>query len=185
MIDERTLSDIYKKHGRELLAYICGFVRGTETAEDILHDAFVRLIRYSQNHPFDENNIRAFLYKIARNLCIDYSRKSRKHQESSLVENVEYAGSRTQQDDVEYNELKRRVDGLVDAKDPVSRSVYIMRTELSLPYEEIAENLGISERTAKRKMRNMLEYLAESLEKYGFKLLLLFFLALIAVKIVL
>ena len=118
-------------------------------------------------------------------LCIDYSRKSRKHQESSLVENVEYAGSRTQQDDVEYNELKRRVDGLVDAKDPVSRSVYIMRTELSLPYEEIAENLGISERTAKRKMRNMLEYLAESLEKYGFKLLLLFFLALIAVKIVL
>jgi len=184
MIDNRTLSEIYDKHARELFVYIYGFVRSRETAEDILHDAFVRLMRFSSNHPLDESNIRAFLYKIARNLCIDHVRKNRKKQESPLHDNIEYTGLRTVQEDLEYNDLRQRVAELVDKKDPISRSVFIMRTELSLTYEEIAKNLGISERTAKRKMKSMLEYLAESLEKYGYKFLLLILLALIAVKIV-
>jgi len=184
MIDERTLGDIYARHARELLAYICGFVRIRETAEDILHDAFVRLIRYSRDYPLDDRNIRAFLYKTSRNLCIDHARKMRKTRESQLLDNIEYDGARYEREQVEYEELKQHIDRLVDEKDTVSRSVYIMRTELSLPYEEIAENLGISERTAKRKMRAMLEYLAKSLEKSGFKLLFLFFMALIFIRIV-
>ena len=108
----------------------------------------------------------------------------RKARESQLLDNIEYDGVRNEQEQVEYEELKQRVDRLVDEKDNVSRSVYIMRTELSLSYEEIAENLGISERTAKRKMRAILEYLANSLENSGFKLLFLFFMALIFIRIV-
>jgi RNA polymerase sigma-70 factor (ECF subfamily) len=184
MIDNNTLSDIYDKHARELFVYIFGFVRSRESAEDILHDAFVRLIRFSRDHPLDERNIRAYLYKIAKNLCIDHVRKNRNKQESTLHDNIEYTGSRTVQEDVEYNDLRQRVAGLIDKKDPVSRSVYIMRTELSFTYEEIAKNLGISERTAKRKMKAMLEYLAESLEKHGYKLILLILLALMAANIV-
>lgn len=184
MTDERLLKEIYERYARELISYIYGFVRVRETAEDILHDAFVKLIKYSRDYSLDERNIRAFLYKTARNLCIDDSRKNRKKQESRLEENIEYAGARDDQESVEYKELRQYVDRLVDEKDPVSRSVYIMRTELSLPYEEIAKNLGISERTVKRKMRAMIEYLADSLEKSGFKLLFLFFMALILIKIV-
>lgn len=184
MIDNNTLSDIYDKHARELFVYIFGFVRSRESAEDILHDAFVRLIRFSRDHPLDERNIRAFLYTISRNLCIDHVRKNRNKVESSLHDNIEYTGSRSAQEDIEYDDLKRRVAELVDARDPVSRSVYILRTELSLTYEEIAKNLGISERTAKRKMKSMLEYLAESLEKHGYKILLLIILAFMAIKIV-
>ena len=184
MIDDRTVSNLYDLHGRELLIYIYGFVRSRETAEDILHDAFIKLIRYSLNHPVDESNIRAFLYRISRNLCIDYSRKHQREHEASLHENIEYPGSDALQRDVEYNELRQKVDDLVAKKDPLSRSVYIMRNELSLTYEEIAKNLGISERTAIRKMKAMVEYLSESLEKYGFKLFLLILLAVIALKIV-
>lgn len=184
MIDDRTLSDIYDKHARELFVYIYGFVRSRETAEDILHETFVRFMRFSREHILDESNIRAFLYKISRNLCIDHLRKNRKKQEFPLHDTIEYPGSHTAQDDVEYDELRQIVAELVEKKDPVSRSVYIMRTELSLTYEEIAKNLGISERTAKRKMKAMLEYLAESLEKHGYKLLLLILLAFMALQIV-
>lgn len=182
MIDNLLLSDIYDRYGSELLIFIAGFVRNRDTAEDILHDAFVRLIRYSQNYPLDESNIRAFLYKTARNLCIDHARRNRLRRESTLEDTVEYTGSRTLHEDVEYNELRHTVEELLDKKDPIARSVYIMRTELTLPYREIAKILGISERTAKRKMKAMLEYLAVSLEKSGFKLLFLICVALIAFK---
>ncbi|OHD65287.1 MAG: hypothetical protein A2176_15230 [Spirochaetes bacterium RBG_13_51_14] len=184
MIDDRTVSDIYQKHIKELLVYVCGFVKVKETAEDILHDAFVRLIQYSLKYPLDESNIRAFLYKTARNICIDYMRKNRKKHETPLHDNIEYTGSRSMHEDVEYNELKQRVAELIEKKDPISRSVYIMRIELSQTYEEIAKNLGISERTAIRKMKSMLEYLSETIEKHGFKIFFIILLAVIIAKFV-
>ncbi len=183
MIDNKTLSDIYDRHHHELFVYICGFTRMPELAEDFLHDAFVRLIRYSQKYPLDPGNIRAFLYRTARNICIDHARRNRRLAISPLPENLE-SGAGAPQEDLELRELRSRVDSLVDARDPESRSVYLMRTELDMPYQEIAEALGISERTAKRKMRSMLEYLADSLEKSGFRLFMLFLLALLAVLIV-
>jgi len=184
MIDNKTLSDIYDRHHHELFVYICGFTRMPEAAEDLLHDAFVRLIDYSRKYPLDEKNIRAFLYTTARNLCIDHARRNRKLDVSPLPENLESGGS-APQDELELRELRLKVQSLVDGRDPVSRSVYLMRTELEMPYQEIAEALGISERTAKRKMSSILEYLADSLEKSGFKLLILVLLALLAVLIVL
>jgi RNA polymerase sigma factor (sigma-70 family) len=180
MIDNKALSDIYDRHNRELFVYICGFTGSPETAEDLLHDAFVRLIRYSQQYPIDESNIRAFLYRTARNLCIDLARRDRKMSFSPLEENLESGGSNTMEDDLEYRELRRKVQSLISDKDPISRSVFLMRTELAMQYQDIAKNLGISERTAKRKMGAMLEYLAESLEKSGFKLMMLILMALLA-----
>lgn len=185
MIDNKLIQEIYHKYGRELLIYICGFVIIRETAEDLLHDAFVRLIMFSLNHQVDESNLRAYMYRIARNICIDYIRKNRKKHEAELHEHIEYTRSQSIHEEVEYNELKQKVSELVDKKDPVSRSVYIMRTELNMPYDEIAENLGISERTAQRKMKGMLEYLTDSLEKYGFTLLLLLWMAVLIARIVL
>ncbi len=183
MIDNKTLSDIYDRHHHELFVYICGFTRMPEVAEDFLHDAFVRLIRYSQKYPLDPDNIRAFLYRTARNICIDHARRNRKLDISPLKDNIESAGS-VPEDDLELRELRSKVNSLVDDRDQVSRSVYLMRTELEMPFQDIAEALGISERTAKRKMSSMLEYLADSLEKAGFKLFIFFLLSLLAILIV-
>lgn len=184
MIDRNTVRDIYDRHARELMVFIRGFVRIQETAEDILHDAFVRMMRYSEHHPLDTGNIRSFLYRTARNLCIDHARRSRRIGFSPITGDLE-SGHREPQEEIEYGELRRKVEELLDRTDPVARSVYLMRTELEMPYRDIAETLRISERTAKRKMSGILEYLAESLEKSGFLLVMIPFLALMALRIVL
>jgi RNA polymerase sigma factor (sigma-70 family) len=183
MIDSKTLSDIYDRHHHELFVYICGFTRLPEVAEDFLHDTFVRLIRYSQKYPLDPSNIRAFLYRTARNICIDHARRNRKLDISPLKDTIKPEGGGLQEE-LELQELRGKVASLVDSQDQVSRSVYLMRTEMDMPYQEIAKALGISERTAKRKMSSMLEFLAESLEKAGFKLFMLILLSLLAILIV-
>jgi RNA polymerase sigma factor (sigma-70 family) len=184
MIDSTTLGGIYDRHSRELFVYICGFTRDPETAEDLLHDTFERLIRYSMKYTLDLGNVRAFLYRTARNLCIDRSRRRPERDATGLPDNLSSA-SRSPHDELVTRDLMERVRALVDGKDPLSRSVYLMRTELELPYADIADALGISVRTAKRKMQAMLEYLADSLQKYGYMILLLILLALLAFSIVL
>jgi RNA polymerase sigma factor (sigma-70 family) len=183
MIDGTTLGGLYDRHSRELFVYICGFTRDPQAAEDLLHDTFERLIRYSMKYPLDLGNIRAFLYRTARNLCIDRSRRRPEREASAISDNHPAAGGGPHEE-LERRELREQVRSLVDAKDPLTRSVYLMRTELDRPYEDIAEALGISVRTAKRKMQAMLEYLADALEKLGYTILLLILLALLAASFV-
>jgi RNA polymerase sigma factor (sigma-70 family) len=184
MIDSTTLGGIYDRHSRELFIYICGFTRDPEAAEDLLHDTFERLIRYSMKYTLDLGNVRAFLYRTARNLCVDRARRRPERETSALPDNLSSTAV-SPYDELVNRDLMERVCALVDARDPLSRSVYLMRTELDLPYDDIADALGISVRTAKRKMQAMLEYLAESLQKYGYMIFLLILLALLAFSIVL
>jgi RNA polymerase sigma factor (sigma-70 family) len=183
MIDSTTLGGIYDRHSHELFVYICGFTRNPDAAEDLLHDTFERLIRYSMKYPLDLGNIRAFLYRTARNICIDRARRRPERNAAALFDTIPSPDGGPDRE-FEARDIREKVGALVASKDHVSRSVFVMRTEMELPYAEIAVALGISERTAKRKMQAMLEFLADSLEKYGYMILLMILLAWMALSFV-
>ncbi len=55
-----------------------GYVLKDETqAEDIAQDTFVRLARKAEDWTTDGPSLRSWLYRVARNLCIDYMRRQR------------------------------------------------------------------------------------------------------------
>ena len=167
-MDQRTLTEIYDRHCRELLVYIRGFVKSPEQAEDLLHDVFVRLIQYSQDHDIDSSRVRALLYRISHNLCVDFLRQNSRSRTTSLDQVTAPDTSPSVESNIDRDELFRNIGELVSTRDHLSRSVFYMRTELEMTYAEIALNLGISERTAKRKMRAILHFLSGELEKTGF-----------------
>jgi RNA polymerase sigma factor (sigma-70 family) len=167
MLDNKKISELYDALAKELLIYIYSFVRSQETSEDILHDAFIRLLIHAKDDSIVENNLRAMLYKIARNLCIDHLRKKNRGIEVELNESIE-SSENEPIDDLNAKYLHEKIDSILKSCDPVSRSVFIMKKELMLTYESIALRLGISERTAKRKMRQITEKLVTGLKKCDF-----------------
>ena len=70
MLTEKEISSIYDTYAQELYVYIRSFVHD-QGAEDVLHDCFERLMRYSLDNDVDMTTVRPFLYAIARNRCID------------------------------------------------------------------------------------------------------------------
>lgn len=168
MLEEKELSIIYKKHSTELLTYIYSFVRSRDTSEDILQEAFERLIRYSREHYVDLATVRPFLYKICRNRSIDHIKKNGRISTSNIDDHQDISNGEDLLADIERRELLDRVHDLIDRKDPLTRSIFYMKAELDKTYIEIAEALGVSERTTKRKMHALLEYLSEELDKTGF-----------------
>ena len=168
MISQETLHDLYNAHSRELFIYILGLVHDHETAEDLLQDVFVRLIRYSMKKTPDMTHIRAMLFRIARNASIDYLRRK----ETVRFEPIDSEHTAQREDSageaLELDDLQRIIDEHLSGFDEISRSVFTMRVELEYTYGEIAELLGISERTAKRKMKAVLVSLGDSLEKKGY-----------------
>ena len=75
MIDPDEITRLYDRHASELMAFIFAHVKSRETAEDLLHDTFINLMRFSHERTIDYSNLRALLYKIARNLSIDHLRR--------------------------------------------------------------------------------------------------------------
>lgn len=67
-----TLTGLYLRHFSELRAFLLRRVGCRETAAELTHDTFIRVMSYESGEPVQ--NSRALLYRIAGNLAIDHHR---------------------------------------------------------------------------------------------------------------
>ena len=73
--DKKTLEQIYNGFYDKIYSFIFFKVNNQEKAEDLAGEVFIKFIDYLKDHDID--NVNALLYKIARNLIIDDSRKKK------------------------------------------------------------------------------------------------------------
>ncbi|MBN1531578.1 MAG: sigma-70 family RNA polymerase sigma factor [Spirochaetes bacterium] len=167
MISERRLLEIYRLHKKELFHYIFRMISSAETAEDVLHDCFERLIQYSQRYDLEDVNLRSFLYKTAHNLAVNHLQKENRYQRVEFDDAVAPGRPDETAARLELDELNREIYRFLGQSDPVARSIFIMRKEQGMQVGAIAESLGISEKTVRRKINGLLERMYEQLKKMG------------------
>ncbi len=168
MLEENQLVETYRKISRELYIYIYRLTGSSETSEDLLHDCFVNLIKYSKNHKIETKNIRAFLYKTAHNLSVNYLKRRANIEFSPIETSGNFSTKDNVTSEIEHQELNDKITQLLSGLDSVSRSIFIMRKEHGMSIQEIAENTGKSERTVSRHLRKVINHLENGLKKSGF-----------------
>lgn len=68
------ISKFYEQYSKEVYLYTFSLCKNSHLAEDIMQEAFVRAILYlDDNH----DNIKFWLFRVCRNLYIDYVRKNK------------------------------------------------------------------------------------------------------------
>ena len=82
-MDECAFGMFYQRTSRPLLRYLVAVTRQPDLAEDILQEAYCRLLT-AQRHGIDEQQTRAYLFRIATNLVRD---RWRRRKELPLPEN--------------------------------------------------------------------------------------------------
>lgn len=96
--DDSALEEMVKLYGDSLVRFVYCFVKDSCVAEDVVADTFATLI--FKRKRFDERAaFKTYLYKIARNKCIDFLRFNRRFVPLSDFENTLYGG------DVESNSV--------------------------------------------------------------------------------
>ncbi len=132
---------------------------GASDEDDIVQDVFIKL--FTNLHRIDPpENLRAYLYRIARNRCYDEFRRTPRDEALSLDDEpvqlwVSFTVSDSQPapDDVTHwllleLEVREAMDKLPD----VQRQVLILYAEEGLTYAEIAAIMGVSVGTVKSRM---------------------------------
>jgi RNA polymerase sigma-70 factor (ECF subfamily) len=73
---KRLIQEWYFQHSDEIYRFILMLIHDHEQAKDLMHDTFLKSY-YSLDHYQGRTSVKNWLYRIARNLAIDYKRKTR------------------------------------------------------------------------------------------------------------
>lgn len=76
--DPAALGEMYARHSTAMLAFLRRRVTSPQTAEDLLHETFLRALNRLSRFEDQGHDLRPWLMTIARNLVIDHYRSGRR-----------------------------------------------------------------------------------------------------------
>ena len=176
--DTRAFEHLLRRHRKPVYNFLYRQMGNSALAEDLLQEVFLRIIRSSARYT-RKAKFTTWMYTIARNLCVDQSRRAKHRKVASLDKTLgaDPDGRRTLGDMVEHKgpavdrqvigrQLQGHLREAIDSLSEEQREVFQMREYLNLPFKEIAEIVGVPENTVKSRMRYALEHLRGQLEEY-------------------
>lgn len=75
-LEEKALAAIYDEYSNALYRYALRLLGDEQSAEDVVAETFYRLLRAFSAGGGPRQHVRAYLYRIAHNLVIDYFRRA-------------------------------------------------------------------------------------------------------------
>lgn len=152
--------DIEQQYDK-LLRYCYMKLRDRTLAEDITQETFIRFFESKDYHSIGKEM--AYLYTIARNLCIDSFRK----QKEELIEDLpakiqEMPESR---DKVESIVDRVSIEQALDRLTADEREAVVLRFSGELSVEDIAKSMDISRFAVRRRILSALEKLRKEMER--------------------
>jgi RNA polymerase sigma factor (sigma-70 family) len=138
-------SEIYREWFSKLQRSLAVRLRCTDTASDIAHEAFARLLAASSVGAI--HNPLGFLYRVAGNLAIDYGRATSRARRQVLDTGVWEAlpAENAAPDDMAYSrQCLDRLEQAIAALPPQCRRVFVLCKFEGYSHDEIAASLHIS-----------------------------------------
>jgi RNA polymerase sigma factor (sigma-70 family) len=163
---EPAFDELYRRHAGAVLALLGGlFPRDEHAARDGLQEAFLRvhagLAGFEAGRP-----LRPWVLRIARNVGLDIlKKKGPLLAEPALLDGMGRATGDAPADALERKETAARLREAVDGLPTEERVVLVLRHELGQRFEEIADVVGCSVRTAKYRMKSALQRIGRRLER--------------------
>lgn len=144
---------LFRNYYRPLCIYALHYLHDVEQVEDVVQDCFLRLLE-ATNEP---QNSRAWLYTAVRNRCIDLLR-----QHNPLLTDIQpkdldglISDDEAQERSFSEARLWEAIDGLPSR----CREIFLLSKRDGLTYREIAQRLGLSEKTVEHQVSKALKRL--------------------------
>ncbi|MFH1843128.1 MAG: RNA polymerase sigma factor [bacterium] len=173
-------SEVYERHGTEVLAFLKRRLWNREEAEDLCQETFIRAFN-AQDNLLDSSKLRSYLLRIANNLMLNHIRRHNVVTSvSNLGENADleaYANPRqvSPAAAAEWSEFHQKLHEQLAQLPSGHRQAFELGVLQRQPYADIARELGWSVakvkvtifRARKQLMDGLREYRPESKSAVG------------------
>lgn len=154
--DPAAAGELAELYYGDILRYCLFHVPDRSLAQDAVQETFLRVFRYFDGY-IHRGNFRAFLYKVAANVCIDICRKKTWEPIPKQVP-FEEKGLKEEEDREDFRRL-------VELLPEELREIVILRFSQELKLREIARVTGLPMRTVQSRLRKALNLLKQELER--------------------
>lgn len=160
-INESYFLEAYDQYADAIFRYCFYRVYDRELARDLMQEVFARAWkRIVDGERID--NVKAFLYTVARNIVIDHSRRKKALSLDELMEQGFDAG-----DDIRHSVANAAdvsiVLGALDQFDDTTRDLITLRYIEGWRVKDIAQSLGISQTSASVRLHRAMNMLKKQL----------------------
>lgn len=170
--DHLAFKELVERHQNAVIGTVAKMLGNSSDAEDISQQVFLRIWRNAKRYR-PEAKFTTYLFTITRNLVFNETRRRGRKKEVSADEREENShhlieDSPARQPDAEtlQAELQQAVDDAIASLPEAQRLAVVLRRYDQLPYEEIAELLGLSLSAVKSLLFRARTSLRETLSGY-------------------
>lgn len=176
--DSAAFTVLFRRYEGQVFRFVLRRTGSRARAEELAQEVFFRMVRRAPSYE-PTAKFRTWIFTIARNLCIDESRKAERGRMVSFDEPVTEDGSATRGDFLADASL-RPADGepiraqfraaLLAALQTIpdeQREVFELRVIADLRFPEIAQMLGLNLETVKARFRYACQRLRVALGEYA------------------
>ena len=143
---------------RELVSFLSARLGNAHAAEDVVHDAYVRVLERTAGEPIEQP--RAFLYRTALNLVIDGHRRNTLRQVEPLdvLDTEEQFFSPSPQVLMDHGQRLEMLQRALAELPAACRDSFLLRKLEGLSHLEIAERLGVSRSVVEKNIVNAIKH---------------------------
>lgn len=149
-MNQNLVESCYDKYRVGIFRYALSITKDPCMAEDVMHDTFVKML--AQRVSCASGKEQAWLFRVARNLCLDLMRKAKREKKNipaQISEEEEYR--------YEYIEL-------IASLSPKEQEIVTLKIVGGLSHKEIASVLGISAGAAQKRYERAIAVLRDKEE---------------------
>lgn len=160
--DLRAFDALYARWERPLFGFVCAFVRDRTEAEDVLHEAFMSILRERRK---DIRSFRSWIYEVTRHLCLNRARsKKRAARALEEVKTIDEAVAPSVDSEIDARRRAIALERAVSRLPETFAEVYRLRAS-GMSYDEVAEILGVPVGTVKSRVHEMVLRLKEEVSR--------------------
>lgn len=161
--EQQALHNLYDQESARLLGVALRIVRDTALAEDIVHDAFIKIWARAASYDASRGSARGWIFSVTRHLALNFMRdNARNASASEFDENALPDDSATViADSFEYREHSGRIYNCLDLLEPARRNCILHAYVDGYSHAQIAAKLGAPLGTVKAWIKRSLSALRE------------------------
>lgn len=158
--DKRAIGVLYDRHYKKVYGYFIRMTREPETSRDLTQNVFLKILKYSHSWK-DDKVFTYWLFRIARNILIDFYNESRKFYS---VDDEKEVTEMDHNESVRAADIKESFEILLEAMaqlPPEYRELIELNRFQGFTYKEIAQTVLSTENAVKVKTFRAIQKLKE------------------------
>jgi RNA polymerase sigma-70 factor (ECF subfamily) len=161
--DRNAFTQIYNRYMDLLYLHALKRLKDEDEAEDLIQDLFITIWEKRAELNFG-STLSAYLYRAVKNKVINAL--AHRHIKTNYLESLQQyidAGEFNTDEAVRVKELAEQIEKEVGRMPAKMQEIFLLSRNENLSHKEIAEQLGISDKTVKKQVGNAIKILKDNI----------------------